>query len=226
MTRQVERMGAFFDVRANGYDEHMQQNVDGFGPFYEAIAAALPRSQEPRDVLDLGIGTGLQLPGLFACLPHARVTGIDLSLEMMAELRAKHAARLDQIRLVHGSFLTVDFGHAAYDVVISAMALHHHPFDEKADLFSRIRRALKPGGCFINGDYIVSPDEAAKMLAAYEAAIPGLDPNEGPVHIDIPFSMDDELAVLRRAGFDSIEVPYYRAAAAVFVAGVHGSSGG
>ena len=220
--RQVERMGEFFDVRANGYDEHMQQNVDGFAPFYEAIAASLPCSQDPRDVLDLGIGTGLQLPGLFACLPHARVTGIDLSLEMMAELRVKHAARLGQIRLIHGSFLDVDFGHAAYDVVISAMALHHHPFEEKVDLFSRIRRALKPGGCFINGDYIVSPDEASRMLAVYDAAISGLDPDAGPVHIDIAFSMDDELEVLRRAGFDSIEVPYHRAAAAVFVAGVRG----
>ena len=201
---------------------NMEQNVDGFAAFYAALSSALPSSSDPWDVLDLGIGTGLQLPGLFARLPQARVTGIDLSLEMMAELRAHHATRLDQIRLIHGSFLDVDLGCAAYDLVISSMALHHHLFEEKVELFTRIRMALKPGGCFINGDYIVSPKEASEMLAAYQAATVGMKPDEGPVHIDIPFCMEDELDVLRRAEFDSIEVPYHRAAAAVFVAGVRG----
>ena len=218
MTNRIERMGEFFDARAKGYDEHMQQNVDGFASFYEAVTAPLPRCDEPWEVLDLGIGTGLQLPGLFARLPFARVTGIDLSVEMMAELRARHAAHLGQIRLVLGSFLDVDLGCAAYDIVISAMALHHHPFEEKVELFTRIRKALKPGGRFVNGDYIVSPEDARESLSAYEAAMAQRGMEEGPVHIDIPFSMEDELDVLRLAGFDSIEVPYHYASTAVFVA--------
>ena len=211
-------MGAFFDARAKGYDEHMQQNVDGFATFYEAVTSPLPCCEEPWEVLDLGIGTGLQLPGLFARLPHARVTGIDLSVEMMTELRATHAAHLGQIRLVHGSFLDLNLGCAAYDIVLSVMALHHHPFEEKVELFTRIRMALKPGGWFINGDYIVSPEEASEMLAAYQAATASMEPDEGPVHFDIPLSRKDEVDVLRRAGFDPIEVPYHHAAAAVFVA--------
>ncbi|MGD9675213.1 MAG: class I SAM-dependent methyltransferase [Candidatus Bipolaricaulia bacterium] len=209
-------MTEFFDARATEYDDHMRDTVEEFDRFYAAIASALPASDAPLAILDLGIGTGLELPALLARLPNARVTGIDLSSRMLAELRHKHPERAEQVRILRGSFLDVDFGRGVYDAVLSAMALHHHPFDEKVALYRRVHSALRPGGPFINGDYIVSADEAARLMAEYKAAIRRLGgAPRSPIHLDIPFTVEDEVRALRTAGFLAIDVVRRAARSAV-----------
>ena len=170
----------------------------------------------PLAILDLGIGTGLELPALLARLPNARVTGIDLSDRMLAELRHKHPDRADQVHTLRGSFLDVDFGRGVYDAVLSAMALHHHPFDEKVALYCRVHSALRPGGPFVNGDYIVSAGEAARLMAEYEDAVRRLGgAPRSPLHLDIPFTVEDEVRALRAAGFVAIDVVRRAARSAV-----------
>jgi len=152
-------MADFFDARVDGYDEHMRANVETFDAFYEAIGAACPRTDASIEVLDLGIGTGLELGPLFARAPGARVTGIDVSAGMLARLRAKYADRIDQLCLVQASFLDVDLRREAYDLVVSSMALHHWLAEKKLGFYRRIFDALRPGGRFVNGDYVRSDDD-------------------------------------------------------------------
>ena len=61
----LEKMGAFFDARLDGYDEHMLTDIEGAGEFYPFTASLLPEG----NILDLGCGTGLEL-GFY--LPSAR----------------------------------------------------------------------------------------------------------------------------------------------------------
>jgi len=74
--------------------------------------------------------------------PNARITGIDLSGNMLAQLRSKQADRLEQIGLIQGSYLQVPFGEARFDFAISVMTLHHLLPDRKRQLYARIRKAL------------------------------------------------------------------------------------
>jgi tRNA (cmo5U34)-methyltransferase len=144
-TSPIEGMAEFFDARVATYDDHMREIAEDFDGYYGAIAEALPATDAPVSILDLGIGTGLELALLFRRLPNARVTGIDLSAKMLAELRRKHEDRAGQIRTIRSSFLELDLGAGIYAHAVSSMALHHHLFDEKVALYRRIRRACLPG---------------------------------------------------------------------------------
>ena len=194
----IEEMSAFFAARVEGYDEHMLTDVVGCREGYARLAQALPA--DARDVLDLGCGTGLELDALFARFPDLRVTGIDMTEEMLCALREKHPHKA--LRLIRG-----DFGREAFDAVISFESLHHFPRAQKLGLYRRIFAALRPGGAFYNGDYMVETEEEEEALAREaarlraEARVP-----EGVfVHLDTPLAIAAEEALLRQAGFSNVE---------------------
>ena len=211
-----EEMAAFFDVRVDGYEQHMGEHIEDFDAFYDSAIVAIPRTTQVR-VLDLGIGTGLELDRLFARLPDAQVTGIDMSRGMLDALAAKKRPWSGQVRTIHGSFLDVDLGNEAYDVVLSVMALHHWIPSVKLDLYRRICRALAPGGVFINADYVATEEESARRRTAYEALGHG---DRHTLHIDLPQPIEMERQLLTEAGFASTCVPFERTHCATIVGAI------
>jgi tRNA (cmo5U34)-methyltransferase len=200
-----EEMDAFFNARADGYDEHMREVLDA-PAFYGAIAAAIQPTSDPIAILDLGIGTGLELEGIFAHAPHAQITGIDLAIQMLDLLRAKYAAHLAQITLWQDSYLTWSFPPAAFDYVVSAQSLHHLLPGPKCQLYQRIFAALKPYGTYIEGDYIVTQTEELRLQTEYETQ--HATSAAGQYHIDLPCSVNTQRALLLEAGFETVEVTY------------------
>jgi tRNA (cmo5U34)-methyltransferase len=206
-----EPMGDFFDARAAGYDDHIRGYVfdpdTTFVQFYRAIASSIPETSEPLRILDLGCGTGLELDALFERAPKARVTGIDLSANMLDLLREKHSARMSQITLIAGSYLTLPLDAQAYDYAISAMSTHHLLHDAKRALYERIHVALEPGGKYVEGESVTRQDLESEFLAGYysEAAmVPPAD--DGHYHIDLPFSLETQESLLLEAGFADFEI--------------------
>ncbi|NLO40597.1 MAG: class I SAM-dependent methyltransferase, partial [Ruminiclostridium sp.] len=63
----IERMDDFFTSCADGYDEHMLNNVEGCIDGYVKGAELIPEDVE--DLLDLGCGTGLELDEIFKTRP-------------------------------------------------------------------------------------------------------------------------------------------------------------
>ena len=84
----LEKMGAFFEARLDGYEEHMLKNIQAAEEFYPFTAELLPEFAGAQ-VLDLGCGTGLELNWYFRQNPKACVTGIDLSEKMLEVFRKK-----------------------------------------------------------------------------------------------------------------------------------------
>lgn len=210
-----EDMAQFFNTRAGGYEEHMQANIEGFEAFYRGIADALPQFDGHPHILDLGIGTGLELERLFERYPDALVTGIDLSKGMLAELIRKRPEWRDNLTLIQGSFLNLDLGTDAYDAVISSMALHHWIPDVKRNLYCRIRAALRAGGTFINADYTADATESQRRLAAYAARKVAA---RHQLHIDLPLEPEVELKLLADAGFIRTNIAFENPNACIFVA--------
>jgi len=210
-----EDMVSFFDARAAGYERHMQANVEDFDLFYRGIANALPPQPAAPHVLDLGIGTGLELDRLFERFPNASVTGIDLSTEMLDELACKDRPWQERLHLIRGSFLKLDLGQSIYDAVISSMALHHWVPDVKRMLYTRIRSALRPGGTFVNADYVTSKGESMERLETFRAS--SLEDMHHR-HIDLPLTIEHEQDLLREAGFDTICVSSHSASTGIFMA--------
>jgi tRNA (cmo5U34)-methyltransferase len=50
-----------------------------------------------------------------------------------------------------------------FDLVVSALAVHHLDGAGKADLFARVAGRLRPGGRFVLGDVVV-PDDPADVV--------------------------------------------------------------
>ena len=213
-----EDMAAFFDARAASYEQHMRETVEDFSRFYCDVADALPALGKKPRILDLGIGTGLELDRLFERFPEARVTGIDVSSGMLKQLQHKHRPWAGNLNLIAGSFLQHDLGIETYDAVVSSMALHHWIPEVKLNLYRRIFQCLKHGGTFVNGDYVVSEDESNDRLAAFaEAAINKAHSK----HIDLPLSIRQERNLLKEAGFLSIATQFERTHVAILVALKH-----
>lgn len=210
-----EDMACFFDARATSYEQHMQENVEDFAAFYRSVADVLPEFGKSPDILDLGIGTGLELDHLFERFPNAAVTGIDLSSAMLDELARKERPWLSKLELVAGSFLEMELGRAKYDAVISSMALHHWIPSVKLGLYRRIHDALRSGGVFVNGDYIETADESLRRLAAFTSSEIAERHHQ---HIDLPLSPSQERELLGKVGFGRIRAQFRRANVCVFVA--------
>lgn len=201
----LERMDEFFDRRLDGYDEHMLTEIEAAQAFYPFTAACLPDTPGCA-VLDLGCGTGLELGFYFERNPTAKVTGIDLAPGMLGALRAKFPDKA--LTLIQGSYFDVPLGESVYDAAVSVEPLHHFTKEEKLPLYTKLRRALKPGGWFILTDYFAPSDE---LETVYRQELLRLKKEQGIdddafYHHDTPLTVAHETQALLEAGFASVEV--------------------
>lgn len=219
---QPEKMSAFFDARVGHYDEHMKATFQHeFVRYYQVIAGPILATQESIAVLDLGCGTGNELESIFAKAPNAQITGIDLSEQMLHKLAEKYSSYRAQLTLHCDSYLTADLGQAAYDYVVSVQTMHHFLPEVKTGLYQKIQRALKPDGQYIEGDYVVSAEEAEALLARYQAIVAqfALD-DANQYHLDIPTTVDTQIHLLKEAGFARVDLLFHWGKADVVVAQV------
>src|ERR1700688_4284088 len=114
-----------FDATAGNYDRSRRQLVPCFDDFYRTALELVPfPADAPIAVLDLGAGTGLLTSFVAAAFPRAQITLGDISEEMLARARQRLAAQAERFQ-----FHVMDFAATAlpgeYDVVVSALAIHH-----------------------------------------------------------------------------------------------------
>jgi len=201
----LEKMADFFENRLDGYDEHMMTNIEAADEFYPFTAKRLP-TNENCHILDLGCGTGLELQEYYLLNPSAKVTGIDLSQGMLAELKRKFAGK--DITLILGSYFDVPFGENVFDGAVSVESLHHFTKEEKVPLYTKLQRALKDGGYFVLTDYFSLSDEEEQMHRQNLIALKAVQDicDDEFYHYDTPLTVKHETEALLDAGFSSVEV--------------------
>jgi len=216
---EIEKMVDFFNQRAEGYEEHMQDSIESFQAFYEAVASPIRPTCRNIKVMDLGSGTGLALGPILDRAPKAEVVAVDLSTKMLEKLLENYQDKQEQINVIRGSYLNLDFPPKVFDYAVSVMTLHHLPPEQKMAQYEDIRRWLKEGGMYIEGDYIVSGVEEQEGLEAYERLMRRLkNAAPGLYHIDVPLSIKSQYDLLAEAGFGSVETIWKKDQAAVLVA--------
>ena len=201
MKQTPEPMATFFNKRAPIYDEVHTGHISGGRATKNLVAAFLPAGT--RDVLDLGCGTGLELPAVFERFPRAKVVGIDLAEDMLAILR-RRCADFD-VQTLCVSYFDYDFAPARFDAVISVMSLHHFTPAQKLALYGKVKTALRPGGVFLNCDYIIGNPLRERL---YFRRLRRLGCKAGEMHFDTPLTARHELKLLEQAGFARAEVIY------------------
>jgi tRNA (cmo5U34)-methyltransferase len=118
--------------------------------------------------------------------PDASVVLLDENPEMLEHAAARAP---DRARTVEGDLLDA-LPDDRFDLVVSALAIHHLDATRKRALFARLRDVVADGGCFVMGDVVV-PEDPADAVTPIE---PG---------VDLPDRLDDVLAWLAEAGFDA-----------------------
>jgi tRNA (cmo5U34)-methyltransferase len=171
------------------YLDLMRQEVPAYGRLQEAVAAASEGTAVAR-VLDLGTGTGETLVAVLARHRRARAVGVDQSAPMLEAARARLAGL--PVELVVAE-LADPLPPGPFDLVVSALAVHHLEGSEKSALFVRVAEALRPGGRFVLADVVIPVDPA-------DAVTPLTSEH------DRPSTAADQLRWLADAGFDAAGV--------------------
>lgn len=165
------------------YEAMVVKEVPAYHRLQEQIAAATIGHNAAR-ILDLGTGTGVTARSVLRIHPRAQVVGIDESTEMLAAARHALPPETD-LRMAS---LQEPLPAGPFDLVVSALAIHHLDGPGKADLFRRAAAILVPGARFVLGDVIVPPDPRDVVT-----------PIDGVY--DTPSTAADQLSWLQAAGF-------------------------
>lgn len=142
---------SYFDRVAAAFGEQILP-----GRTWEGLARALLQLAPRGRYADLGIGDGLLT--LMLSEVAKSVTAVDISPEMLAQLRARAAKQgITNIETVEGEIEDLPLPDGSFDVVVLSQALHHavHP----ARALSEARRILVPGGRLLVIDLLAHTEE-------------------------------------------------------------------
>ena len=191
------RDGDQFHFHPASYLETIRAEVPAYDELQDAVAEATAGTHAVR-VLELGVGTGQTSRRVLDLHPEAELVGIDESAGMLA------VASADLIADLRVSRLEDPLPEGDFDLVVSALAVHHLDSAGKADLFARVAALLRPGGRFVLGDVVV-PDDPADLVTPIDGVY------------DRPSTVDDQLRWLTAAGLQA-EVVWARQDLAVIIA--------
>jgi tRNA (cmo5U34)-methyltransferase len=174
-------MAQFHDAPAR-YLDLMRQALPLYDRLQDELVAATDGLEVNR-LLDLGAGTGETARRCMAAHPAAAVVVVDASERMLEIAGATLGEHVD----VRRGRLEDPLPEGPFDLVASALAVHHPDGPGKADLFRRVAASLSPGGRFVMADVVVPEKPVAEPAP--------LDPA-----VDLPDRLDDLLLWLRNAG--------------------------
>jgi tRNA (cmo5U34)-methyltransferase len=146
----VEHIRKAFDAVATGYDAQRAYIIPDMRQYYGAAVWAAESSAGAPAILDIGAGTGLLSAMLLEKYPAATIVLLDISEKMLAVAKERLRGRKN-VSFLTGDYSRVDLG-GPYDLVCSALSIHHLEPADKRRLFGRIYSTLVPGGIFVNAD--------------------------------------------------------------------------
>jgi len=183
------------------YETMMRAELPDYEVLQNELIAACDGLKVKR-ILELGTGTGVTAGRLLERFGDATLVGVDESPAMLAAARGVLPAERVELRVARLQDPLPDGG---FDLVATALAVHHLDGFEKADLFSRVRHTLGRKGRFVMADVIV-PEQPGNVVTPL---------TEG---YDKPSLVAAQLHWLGEAGFSFASVRWQRRDLAVIVA--------
>jgi tRNA threonylcarbamoyl adenosine modification protein (Sua5/YciO/YrdC/YwlC family) len=174
-----------FHFNPSSYAQMIHEDIPVYDEFQDAVVRA--SGSGASRVLELGTGTGETARRLLEHHPAALLVGMDESASMLGAARESLPA--DRVSLRVGA-IEDPLPEGPFDVVATALCVHHLEGELKRDLFARVRALLAPRGRFVLGDVVVPVDPA-------DAVIPLSD------GYDHPSPLADQMRWLAETGFDA-----------------------
>jgi tRNA (cmo5U34)-methyltransferase len=148
--------------------------------------------------------------------PRSRVTLVDLSVEVL---------RVARRRLSEGNgrfeFRNMDYARkplpSGYDLIVSALSIHHLTHGDKRELFEKVHDALAEGGYFVNADQVQGEtlEEETSYREWWLRRVREAGVSEGDLtaalsrmRADRNATLQAQLGWLAETGFDAVRCAY------------------
>ena len=205
-----------FNLVAEEYDVNRRKFIPCFEEYYvgttEFITANIP---QPKRVLDLGAGTGLLTYYWYQQFPGSEYVMVDIADEMLKVARRRFAG-LDNVSCRILDY-TAGLPDEDFDVIMSALSIHHLEDADKERLFADIYRKLPEGGLFVNYDQFCAGQEQMNIWfdSYWENQLSHGGLTEKDIELwrerrklDRECSLEEETEMLRRCGFSIVKCVY------------------
>ncbi|MGN0620434.1 MAG: class I SAM-dependent methyltransferase [Porcipelethomonas sp.] len=142
---------AQFNLIAEEYDINRKRFIPCFDDFYiNTTKFIISNIEKPGRILDLGAGTGLLSYYWYQHCPESEYILIDIADDML-NIARKRFNGIDNV-----SCRIMDYSdrlpNGQFDVIASALSIHHLDNNDKMRLFDKIYSKLPDGGIFVNYD--------------------------------------------------------------------------
>jgi len=167
-----------FDRWAATYDRSIMQRLF-FGPVHTIMLDLVAHEvapNPPRNIIDVGCGTGRLLRAASIRWPETQLIGVDPAEQMVSQ-----ASRLNpNVTFKHGSAESLPFPDQSADIVLSSISFHH--WADQIQGLREIAKVLRPGGLFcladhtfplsrLFGEKVKSPEQIRALMASAGLAI-------------------------------------------------------
>lgn len=122
-------------------------------------------------VLDVGTGPGVLLAEIARDRPDLRVTGIDLSADMVAAAERNISEFGGRVTARVGDVTDLPFADGTFDLIVTSFSLHH--WDDVAAAVPELARVLRPGGRLYVYDFKRAPFEVLEAAARERGTFAG-----------------------------------------------------
>jgi ubiquinone/menaquinone biosynthesis C-methylase UbiE len=146
------------------------------------IAAVAPSNAA---VLDIGTGPGVLLDELAVLRPDLRLSGVDLSPDMVAAAARNLAGVADRASVRVGDVAELPFEDDSFDLIVSSLSLHH--WDDPEAAVPQLARVLRPGGRLHIYDFRFAPFDRLAAAARERSVLNGQTPVRTPMRTGLPF---------------------------------------
>ncbi|MFS0515436.1 class I SAM-dependent methyltransferase [Nostoc sp. UIC 10607] len=221
-----------FNSAAVDYDNLRRILIPCFDDFYKTAVEII--SSDVYDglhlrtirlkVLDLGAGTGLYSGMVQSVFPNAEFTLLDLAPEMLEKAKLRFSKMGKSPKILIGDYIETDLGDS-YNLIISALSIHHLSDFDKELLYQRIYDVLNPGGMFVNADQVMGKTHDLEKLyrqhwldsvRAKGISEENLKAAQKRMEYDRMATLDIQLRWLEAAGFQNVDCWYKNFSFAVF----------
>ncbi|MGX3011639.1 carboxy-S-adenosyl-L-methionine synthase CmoA [Helicobacter sp. 23-1044] len=213
---------------ASVFDDMLPRSV----PYYnDNIALIANLLEDKKAICDLGCSTGNLLLYLAQKLPQTALFGVDNSAPMLDIARAKASAYGAKVHFIEADILDFDFKipqGTQFDAIVSNYTMQFIRPQKRESLCKKICDSLQKNGAFVMSEKLVCENAwlDKKLIDIYHAfkAQNGYSKTEiskkreALENILIPFSENENVAMLMGAGFVAVEAVFRFGNFATFIA--------
>lgn len=169
------RSSRFYNVVANRLLRRVYRRLA------EDVAGMAP---DGAAVLDVGTGPAVLLAELVRLRPDLRVTGVDLSPDMITAAERNLKPFGARATATVGDVTALPLADRSFDLIVSSFSMHH--WDDPAAAVPELARVLRPGGRVCIYDFGFAPFDTLTAAARASSVLIGSSPQRTLVRTGFP----------------------------------------